>query len=150
MSDLSQSVRTISKCPNYLKMSQLSHNVPTHYFKLSQLPREGKFACTNKLSWRIIPLTNIRIVRKYASWLSLCEIMREILKYAKMCGKHQIVRKVAENVTLWDTAPTKPKRCPCFWLIVNIILTEQKSKYTTEKKLGFWLLNFFIANKMGQ
>ena len=39
--------------------------------------------------------------------------MRKMLKYAKMCGKHQIVRKVVENFQLCDSTPTAPKRSPC-------------------------------------
>ena len=109
MSQLSQNVPTVSKCPNYLKMSQLSQNVPTHYFKVFQLQPGGKFACRIKFSWRIISLTKIRIIRKYAIGMKLCEIMRRMLKYAKKCGKHQIVRKVAENVKLCDSASTAPK-----------------------------------------
>ena len=117
MSQLSQSFPTIWKCPNYFKMSQLSQNVPIHYFKIFQRPPEGNFACRIKFSWRIIPLTKIKIVWKYARWMNLCEIIRKMLKYAKMCGKHQIVRKVAENVKLCDSALTAPKRCPCCLVI---------------------------------
>ena len=32
----------------------------------------------------------VKIVRKYAKWFNLCQIIRKMLKYAKMCGKHQI------------------------------------------------------------
>ena len=39
-----------------------------------------------------------------------------------MCGKHQIVRKVAENVKLCDSAPTAPKRCPCPESSINLFL----------------------------
>ena len=56
MSQLSQNVPAFSKYPNYLKMSQLSQNVQTNYFKILQLPPKG----------RIILLKKLKIVRKYA------------------------------------------------------------------------------------
>ena len=40
--------------------------------------------------------------------------VRKMLKCAKMCGEYQIVRKVAENGKLCDSAPTVHKRCQCY------------------------------------
>ena len=65
--------KTLSKCPNYLKMSQLSQNMPT----ISK--------CPNLLA------QNVPTDGKYAGWLNLCEIMRKMLKYTKMCSKQQII-----------------------------------------------------------
>ena len=76
-------------------MSQLSQNVPIHYFKMSQLPPEGRFACRIKFSWRIIPLTKIRIVRDDWFYAKLCEkcynnfTMRKCAWNAKLCIKLQ-------------------------------------------------------------
>ena len=73
-------------------MSQLSQNVPTHYLKISELPPEGKFACRNKYSWRIIPLAKS----------GLCGNMRNDWIYAKLCGKYQNMRKCAVNMKLCE------------------------------------------------
>ena len=42
----------------------------------------------------------------------IAEFMRNYAGNVKMCGKHQIMGKVAENYKLCDFAPTAPKRCP--------------------------------------
>ena len=46
----------------------------------------------------------------------------KMLKYTKMCGKHQFMQKVVENVKLCDSAPTAPKRCPCPESSINLFL----------------------------
>ena len=80
-----QNVPTISKCPNYLKMSQLSQNVLTisdcpNYLKISQLTISK---CLN-FHQRV----NLR-AESYFSWkkTGLCENMWDDWIYAKLCGK---------------------------------------------------------------
>ena len=126
MPDLSQNVPaqnlknvpTILKCPNYLKMSQLSQNVPTKDLKMYQLPPKSNFTCIINISESIFHLAKIRFLRKYAGWLNLCEIVWEILNYAKRRGKSQIVRKFAGSVILCNTAPAAPK----YWLWYVVVL----------------------------
>ena len=105
---VSRNVPTISKCPNCLKMSQLSQNVPTiskcpNFYQRVNLRAESNFL-EELFPWQS---------QDCAGWLNLCEIMRKMLKYAKMCGKHQIMRKVAENEKFGASESTAPKRCLC-------------------------------------
>ena len=72
-----ETVFTVSKCPNYLKMSQylktsqLSQNGPRHCFIFSR----ALFNVWNRVFLEMLPL----------------EIMLKIQNYAKMCGKRQII-----------------------------------------------------------
>ena len=106
MFQLSQNVPTISECPNYLKMSQLYISKCPKYLKMSQLAISK---CSNFQQ-------RINFMKKYsldknqgcAEICEMTEFMQNyavMLKYAKMCSKHQIVRKVAENVKLCDSTP---------------------------------------------
>ena len=71
-------IGSVSKCPNYLKMPQLSQNVPTHCLKMSKLPPEGKFA------------RRIKYLKKYS--------LDKNQDCAEICDLTEFMRNCAENV----------------------------------------------------